>query len=202
MSQESGQPKKFNDPLNIKIQKKFDQVFQLSDSTSSIQTSELDLLEESMNFNSPSGETKMNQKNSKNEEEPKIDFDFSDDGDDASAAGENSSDLTKPTAVMPNSKDNDLGFSIDFNFDDENTEAAIETKAAATSETSASSKNGLDLGEDEGFTIEGLDHSANQDEEDDDRTRVTEAAFSLKDLKKESSQESASPDEVEEMNFV
>ncbi len=203
MSQESGQAKKFNDPLNNKIQKKFDQVFQLNDSTSSIQTSELDLLEESMNFNSPSGETKMNQKKSKSEEEPNIDFDFSDDdGGEASASKDKSSDLTKPTAVMPNSKGDDLGFSIDFNFDDDNADAAIETKAVATTEANAST-GGLDLGEDEGFTIEGLDHATSEEEvEDDDRTRVTEAAFSLKDLKSESSAIADNQDAVEEMNFV
>lgn len=201
MSQDTGQQKKFNDPLNNKIQKKFDQIFLSSDATSSIQTGELDLLEESMNFNSPSGENKMNQKNSKKEEEPKIDFDFSDEVSDGGTASDDSakkSEAARATAVIPAPGDSDLGFSIDFNFDDESADAPIVTKATAVSGLIASDGD-LDLGEADGFTIEGLEQAV--EEEDEDRTRVTEAAFSFKDLNAESNESSSNQEAVEEMNF-
>ena len=203
MGPTNGQPKKFNDPLNTKIQKKFDQVFQLSESQPDIQETEIDLLEESLNFHSPSGETKMNQKNSKNEEELKIDFDFSDDKDEVSSdVIVKNSEVTEVTALSAPVGDGDLGFSIDFNFDDGILDATIETKAVATSEENSSNAS-LELGEVEGFTIENFDHEIQAVE--DDRTRVTEAAFSLKDLDEANRElpvaKEISSEVVEDINF-
>ena len=156
-----------DDPINAKIQRKFDLVFTpMPAKTQNTSENSSSVFNDSIDFNT-SFDDEMSMENNNNNNQGsgekdsglQIDLDFSMDDDGGELPVEK---MSAPKSEAPSGEDDGLGFSLDFD-----TDSSIETKPEATQATAP-----IDVSEDSGFSLDDSDIGSTDFDESTKKTVV------------------------------